>query len=560
MTLALRARAPVRPVSMRAALADPMLLGKALEGDSWSAWRVLLIAAMGEELYPDERAIFQKLTGREREPLERVDELWCVIGRRGGKSRAISVLAVYIACLIDHSPILAVGERPEVLCMAPSQKQAGVVFGYIDGVLQATPLLAGLVKSRSVDSLMLTSGVSIEVRAASFRNLRGVTALGVIADECAFWYSEESGAANTDTAILDSVRPALATSSGPLIAISTPWGRRGEVFDAFSRHYGPAGDPRILVARGSSRDLNPTLPESVVSRALARDPAAARSEYFAEFRSDIAAFLDLAAIEACVDPGVFERPPAPRVSHVGFADPSGGSADSFTGAVAHREGEKLVLDAVREVRPPFSPERATAELAGFFRGYGVTTIEGDRYGGEWPRESFSRHGVRYDVADRDRSALYLELLPAIMSRRAQLLDNARLVSQLASLERRAGPFAKDRVDHPPGGHDDLANAVAGAFAMLGASGNFDSYLAWADTLVHPARAAVDPLPWRTGQTALPPPRGNDLTRLYFETKAESQRAVEGAATCHECLEVIAAGEVVRTDGFTHWHHPRCCPN
>jgi hypothetical protein len=81
-------------VTMRRALSDGHLLGTALGGDSWLAWRILLIAAMGEALTDEERAIFAKLTGREREPGERVDELWCVIGRRGGKSRAIAALLV----------------------------------------------------------------------------------------------------------------------------------------------------------------------------------------------------------------------------------------------------------------------------------------------------------------------------------------------------------------------------------------------------------------------------------------------------------------------------------
>jgi hypothetical protein len=123
---------------MRQALGDPMLLGAALEGDSWRAWRTLLIAAMGEELDRDERAIFKKLTGREREAGERADELWVIAGRRGGKSRAISTLCVYLATLIDHSPVLAVGERPVCMAMVPSAKQAGVVFGYVAGLLEAS--------------------------------------------------------------------------------------------------------------------------------------------------------------------------------------------------------------------------------------------------------------------------------------------------------------------------------------------------------------------------------------------------------------------------------------
>src|SRR6516165_11177653 len=73
-------------VPLREAFSDPNLLGTALAGDSWRSWRTLLIAAMGEELRDDEREIFSKLTGRDREPLRRVDQFAAVIGRRGGKS------------------------------------------------------------------------------------------------------------------------------------------------------------------------------------------------------------------------------------------------------------------------------------------------------------------------------------------------------------------------------------------------------------------------------------------------------------------------------------------
>ena len=89
-------------VPLREALSDPNLLGTAIAGDSWRSWRALLIAAMGEELSEDEREIFTKLTGREREPLQRVDQFAAVIGRRGGKSRAMATLATYIAGLCDH--------------------------------------------------------------------------------------------------------------------------------------------------------------------------------------------------------------------------------------------------------------------------------------------------------------------------------------------------------------------------------------------------------------------------------------------------------------------------
>jgi hypothetical protein len=81
---------------------DSRLLGKALEGDSWRAWRAILLATMGERLTDEELATFRAVTGRETAPTERCEELVGIIGRRGGKSRAVSVLATYLACLIDY--------------------------------------------------------------------------------------------------------------------------------------------------------------------------------------------------------------------------------------------------------------------------------------------------------------------------------------------------------------------------------------------------------------------------------------------------------------------------
>jgi hypothetical protein len=99
-------------ITLRKALADRQLLGGALGGESWQAWRALLIAAMGEE----EREIFRKLTGREREPDQRVEELVCVVGRRGGKSRAMATLACYVAGLCEHDLISAILHRLPCFC------------------------------------------------------------------------------------------------------------------------------------------------------------------------------------------------------------------------------------------------------------------------------------------------------------------------------------------------------------------------------------------------------------------------------------------------------------
>src|SRR5262249_29013069 len=156
------------------------------------------------------------------------------------------------------------------------------------------------------DKLELSTGVSLEVRSSSFRRIRGVTCVALLADECAFWKRDDS--VNPDVEVLNAARPSLATTGGPLIAISSPHARRGALWDAYRKHHGADGDPGILVAQGESRYFNPDLSQSVVDRAMARDPDAARAEYLAMFRTDIESLISQEAVSACVDAGVRERP------------------------------------------------------------------------------------------------------------------------------------------------------------------------------------------------------------------------------------------------------------
>jgi hypothetical protein len=459
-------------ISLRAALADPELLGSTLSDESWRTWRVLLIAAMGESLSASEREVFKQITGREREPLQRVEELAAVVGRRGGKSRAISTLAAYIGGLCEH-PTLVPGETGIVLCIAPDQRQATITLDYCTAAFSASPILRQLIASRTADTLTLTNGISIEVRAASFRRLRGPTYIAVIADEAAFWPTDES--ANPDSEILSACRPGLATTNGLLVIISSPYARRGELWSLYSRHYGPNGDPAILVAQGDSRTFNPTLARSVVDRAYGRDPISAGAEYGAQFRTDIESFVSIEAVSQCIDYGTLERGPVSGLSFSAFVDPSGGSSDSMTLAIGHNDfaSQTIVLDLLREAVPPFSPEATVEDFARTLKAYGISRAVGDRYAGIWPVSEFARFGITYEQNAAPKSDLYRDLLPLINSRRVALLDHKKLVTQLVGLERRTARSGKDSIDHAPGAHDDVANAVAGVVAQVNRYGGYD---------------------------------------------------------------------------------------
>ena len=150
-----------------------------------------------------------------------------------------------------------------------------------------------------------------------------------------------------------------------------------------------------------------------------------------------------------------------------FVDPAGGTigGDSFALAIAHLDNEIAVLDLLFERPGPFSPPAVVAEIVAILREYGIGSVTGDRYSAAWVRDAFATpHGIQYFVSSRDRSAIYSEFLPIATSGRARLLDSAKLISQLSSLERIAGA-GRDRIDHPRGQNDDLANVTCGALVL-----------------------------------------------------------------------------------------------
>lgn len=442
------------------AMRDPNLFAPFFRNlASWAAWIVLLKAIFVLPMADEELELYRKFTGRQSPPARQIREFWGIIGRRGGKSRIAALVAVFLACFRDYSNVLAPGERGTVMVLAADRKQARTVLRYIIAFLKGVPMLRGLITRETAERVDLSNGITIEVHTASFRTARGYTIVAAILDEIAFWRSEE--AANPDVEIVNAIRPAMATVPGALLlGISSPYARRGVLWETYRSHFGRGND--VLVWQADTRSMNPAVDESVIAQAYEEDEAVAAAEYGAEFRRDLEAFVPRETVDACVVPHRGELPPVGRLSYTAFTDPSGGSADSFTLAISHEENGRRVLDLVRERKPPFSPDQVVGEFAEILKTYRCLTVSGDRYAGEWPRERFAAHGINYQSSEKTKSDLYLELLPLLNSGRAELLDNHRLVAQLARLERRTARSGKDSVDHPPHGHDDLINAAAGA--------------------------------------------------------------------------------------------------
>jgi hypothetical protein len=321
-------------ISLRHALTDNAWLGSMLGSESFVTMRVLLIAAMGESLTPAEMEIFTQITNRTEAPSEPVEECWIIAGRRSGKTRAIATIAAYLAGCCDHRAILGPGERGVLPIMAANTLQAGQCYNFIRGIFTSIPRFAALVEQLggrhggiTTDTISLKNRIDIQVRPASFRTIRGITAIGVIAEECSMWQSDDSR--NPDREILAAARPCLATTGGALFAIGSPHARKGETWGTYNKHFGPNGNPAILVANGPTRLFNPTIKQSVIDRAYEDDPAVAASEWGGQFRSDLESYVSPEIVDACTVRGVYRLDFVKDVSYIAHADPSGGSQDSF---------------------------------------------------------------------------------------------------------------------------------------------------------------------------------------------------------------------------------------
>jgi hypothetical protein len=425
------------------ALGDAALLGAALgEAGTWSTWIAILRAAFGLPLSLEQRQVFASVAGDRIPPGRRVREFWAVAGRRSGKSRMAAAIVVYLALWAQRDRLSA-GETGYVLCLSASRAQASLVHQYAVAFIEQSPVLRQEIVNITSDEIVLRGGIVI----------------------VAYWRDETS--ASPDVEAYRALLPSLTTTSGMLVGISSPHAQKGLLYDKFKSTFG-RDNADVLTIQAPTVTFNPTIDAGIIDQAMGDDPEAGRAEWLGEFRGDLSTFVDRVVVEQCVAAGVREREFQLRYKYVAFADPSGGSHDSFGLAVAHREGERQVLDLVQEWRAPFSPSDVIEDVVGILKRYRLSAVQGDAYAGQWVVDAFRLHGISYRHAEQNRSELFLALLPLLMAGNAVLLDHPRLVGQISQLERRTGRSGKDAVDHMRGAHDDIAVAAAGALVAASA--------------------------------------------------------------------------------------------
>jgi hypothetical protein len=433
------------PPDIRASdLADFMNLFEEFRVPSWDTWRGILA-----RLRVGVRAFF------------------VIAGRGSGKSYISGMLGAFFA---TREYRRVPGEHIFIAIAAPDRKQAGVTFEYVRGLLKSVHELEEMIVSETANSVELLTGCVLEVITASTAAPRGRSYACVIIEESAFLPTEDS--VNPDFELLRAFRPGLARVPGSLlVVVSSPYARRGILWDAHEKHAGKP-DTDVVYVQEPTLTLNPAFDAAEVARAYEDDPVAAAAEYGAQFRSDVEALLTVKVLDAAIVKERFALPPDPSAANKGYVDSGGGSGkDRWAAAVAKRDGNLNVLVELFVRDPPYSPQDVAKECAAFFRRHGIASVEGDHYSASWVVDAMRVEGIEYLHSRLTSSEIFAEFVPLANSGSLKLLDHPRLRSELVGLERRTGRTGRDSISHRPGGHDDVALAAAGALVLAAGVGS-----------------------------------------------------------------------------------------
>jgi hypothetical protein len=147
----------LKPPTLLKALGDQSLFANHFRGPSWAGWTVFLAALTAGPMDETAMALYCQCTGRTAPPTTPFSEACLVVGRRGGKSRVLALIAVFLACFRDYTPHLAPGEVATIAVLASNRSQARSTFRFVSGLLKAVEPLAAMIETETGEFISLSN-------------------------------------------------------------------------------------------------------------------------------------------------------------------------------------------------------------------------------------------------------------------------------------------------------------------------------------------------------------------------------------------------------------------
>ena len=464
---------------------------------SWANWLILAKVLSGRPLDADELQVFRECPGLDEPPKEQPKEIFLCCGRRSGKSTFSALLGAFYGIWGGWQEHLQPGEEAKIFIISPNMAQGKIVTGYVKALLHLKPFRQ-LIRKELQDSIELKTGVSIEIKPASWRSTRGFS-VGLLILEEAAYFRFETESQLRDKEIYIALKPSTATIENSLIVgCSSPFTKQGLLWEK-SKAWGKPGP--VLFWRAPTWKMNLSLTEEGLRQEYGETLSEAEfnCEFGAVEREDIEDYIPPSILDAAIITGRKSLPPQPGVTFFGFADFSEGlrkGSDSAALAITHREGEKAILDLLLEFEPPFDPKKTIKDMADACHQYQVDRIIQDRHAIAYIGAELRQYGIRVEPSDYDKSRLYEFFATQLSAGQVELLDNPKLRSQILGLQRflRGGGTAK--IDHLTGRHDDVVNVASGSCAYPGLRPRPERRIIWLeDEPSLPPFPLTPPPPW-----------------------------------------------------------------
>ena len=329
--------------------------------------------------------------------------IWC-LGRRSGKTFCAAASAVYACTALApiYKGFIRKNEHYHVLFVANNEEQAKIALDQVKIFLNSSPILNKLVKSSNATSVTLSNGAIFKAVPNTAKGVRGYSVALAIFDEAAHYrtgYGEQTG-----EQLYQAIAPSIAQfgNNGRLLMISTPWTKQGIFYDNYQK--GVSGEyPEIHIANFPTWEVNPTITQEFLASAKKRDPIMFEVEYGANFSVDFAAFLDIDKIrEAVVLDNCLPPNRSYKNKYLLALDPAL-SGDAFTAAIAHQEGNRLIIDQLHEFLPTF--------IQGSKKVVDISQVEA------WIMRQHANYGFRSVVLDQCQSASTIQRLSSQLGSR-----------------------------------------------------------------------------------------------------------------------------------------------
>ncbi|MBI5531510.1 MAG: hypothetical protein HY898_02265 [Deltaproteobacteria bacterium] len=440
------------------------------------AQRTVLKSFWGEPLDADELAMFRTLTGNERAKPNPggTREAWVCAGRRGGKTTRIAAPCAVAAALDTSLRVgLAPGERLRILTIAPTIEHTRQDFHAIKGLLAVLGIPH---TARDGDLEIELSGAPVLFQSAVATALgpRSGTAGFVVIDEAALLPTTPE-AVGYDKDVIASVKPALATTGGRLLVLSSPWAQAGEHYRLTVKERGKATARRVSFW-GPTWIWNPSLTEAMTHE-LEEDLRRWQREYAALAGATEDSYFAPTDIDAVVDTGVRERPPVPGQRYAAGLDVAF-RRDRTVLTIGHREYraqlsapplDVIVVDLIRVWKPtpgvPLDFDKLMAEVAAIVHRYRDPKVGRDAFASDAVLSALKQRGIasaELSMAPASQALRFDMLAQRIATSRFRLVDEPIAIEELKGLRVKlhAGGRIEIAAPNRSGAHDDCADSIA----------------------------------------------------------------------------------------------------